>query len=124
MLIGSQQGTENARMYNEMVIIKMVQSMTKLIQSPPDVFRQQIERHFASRGYAMYERIKGWMEDSNDFNNRNETTIAVPNPSREPKFPLVPASRGFCLTLSGLLEVFRAKVDALKKNPLNEGSDL
>lgn len=102
-----------------MVIIKMVQSMTKLIQSPPDVFRHQIERHFAARGLSMYERIKGWMEASNDFNNQR---ISEEYSRQEPKFSLVPASRGFCLTLNGLLETFRGKVEALR--PVSEGSDL
>lgn len=131
-LTGTQQGTENSRMYNEMVIIKMVQAMTKLVQTPPDVFRQQIVRHFGARGDAMYERIKGWMEASNDMNNRNVQTAdtedassaAVALASRAPKFSLVPASRGFFLTLSGLLEVFRAKVDELKRSPVSEASDL
>lgn len=113
-------------MYNEMVIIKMVQSMTKLIQSPPEVFRQQIEQHFAARGHAMYERIKGWMEASNDFNNRTDNTLTVSETSidRLPKFSLVPASRGFCLTLNGLLETFRNKVESLKRDPVGEDSDL
>lgn len=32
------------------------------------------------------------------------------NTSKPPEFPLVPASRGFCLTLAGLLENFLAKI--------------
>lgn len=112
-------------MYNEMVMIKMVQSMTKLIQSPPDVFRHQIERHFKERGIAMYERIKSWMEASNDYNNRATNTDASSEKHLSvvgPMFSLVPASRGFCLTLSGLLENFRTKIDDLKNS--NEGSNL
>lgn len=57
-----QQANENSRMYNEMVIIKMVQSMSKLLQHPPDVFREEIIKHFKQTGLKMYERIRYWME--------------------------------------------------------------
>lgn len=40
------------------------------------------------------------------------------NRCKPPEFPLVPASRGFCLTLAGLLENFLAKIKSidLKEN--------
>lgn len=43
---GSQQGRENSRMYNEMVILKLVQAMSKLVQHPPPVFEEDIRAHF------------------------------------------------------------------------------
>lgn len=49
-------------MYNEMVIIKMVQAMTKLVNSPPEIFREKILQHFAECGEKMYNRIRYWME--------------------------------------------------------------
>lgn len=49
-------------MYNEMVIIKMVQATTKLLQNTPEAFQEEIENHFKKNGLKMYERIKGWME--------------------------------------------------------------
>ncbi|XP_013142988.1 PREDICTED: E2/E3 hybrid ubiquitin-protein ligase UBE2O [Papilio polytes] len=33
---GTQQGKENSRMYNEMVLLKLVQSMTRMVVSPPE----------------------------------------------------------------------------------------
>uniref|UniRef100_A0A0K8ULW2 Ubiquitin-conjugating enzyme E2 O n=1 Tax=Bactrocera latifrons TaxID=174628 RepID=A0A0K8ULW2_BACLA len=134
---GTQQGSENSRMYNEMVIIKMVQSSTKLLQQPPELFRPEICEHWHQRGLSMYERIKGWMELSKaTINNKNEEATAktATEEMRQPKqtntntvnaeaptttfvppdFPLVPASRGFCLTLAGLLETFNSKLLALK----------
>lgn len=45
-----------------MVIIKMVQAMTKLISSPPEIFREKILKHFSEVGEKMYKRIKFWME--------------------------------------------------------------
>lgn len=49
-------------MYNEMAIIKLVQATTKLIQNPPEIFRDEVKNHFKLNGPKMYERIKGWME--------------------------------------------------------------
>lgn len=51
-----------------MVIIKMVQATTKLIQNPPNVFQEEIIKHFKQNGLKMYERIKGWMELSKQIN--------------------------------------------------------
>jgi ubiquitin-conjugating enzyme E2 O len=63
---GTQQGMENSRMYNEMVVLKLVQSMTKLITSPPEVFRDQIHEHFRKKGEFFHKRIKTWMELSSE----------------------------------------------------------
>lgn len=49
-------------MYNEMVILKLVQSMAKQMASPPEIFRDQVLKHFQDRGEAIYERIKGYMD--------------------------------------------------------------
>uniref|UniRef100_A0A182JWR4 UBC core domain-containing protein n=1 Tax=Anopheles christyi TaxID=43041 RepID=A0A182JWR4_9DIPT len=147
-LRGSQQGKENSRMYNEMVLLKMVQSMTKLMSNPPEVFREQILTHFHACGKRMYNRLKNWMELSNDYNRRPsaETVITVPNTATadqssdvsclsnehgastgnvaslaetsaqaipQPEFPLIPASRGFCLTLTGLLDALQKQLQQL-----------
>merc|ERR1711874_486932 len=45
---GTQQGRENSRMYNEMAVLKLVQSMNRLIQNPPEVFAKEIREHFQS----------------------------------------------------------------------------
>lgn len=138
---GSQQGKENSRMYNEMVLLKLVQSMTKLINNPPEIFREQILMHFKTCGEAMYRRINSWMDLSNAANQsvpnttdessnkthskatHNEAVSSVPASSAKcdlvaasiimPDFPLIPASRGFCLTLVGLLENFRKTLETI-----------
>lgn len=46
---GTQQGRENSRMYNEMVVLKLIQAMSKVIQAPPEIFKNEIIRHFRSR---------------------------------------------------------------------------
>lgn len=132
---GSQQGKENSRMYNEMVLLKLVQSMTKLIGNSPEIFRDRILMHFRARGNAMYQRIKSWMDLSNEANrlaiinadSSSETpsdatltssaSASLPTSSCEPtimpEFPLIPASRGFCLTLAGLLENFQKTLQSI-----------
>lgn len=59
-------------MYNEMVILKLVQSMTKLITSPPEVFKDQIHEHFRQKGENFYQRIKSWMQLSETDANRSD----------------------------------------------------
>uniref|UniRef100_A0A182Q3T4 UBC core domain-containing protein n=1 Tax=Anopheles farauti TaxID=69004 RepID=A0A182Q3T4_9DIPT len=161
-LRGSQQGKENSRMYNEMVLLKLVQSMTKLVSNPPEVFREQILSHFHACGQRMYRRLRAWMELSSGYNRKasvsekkehestdtgtSETTgpatstlsvnredgaenkceSVIPAISSEclisqPEFPLIPASRGFCLTLTGLLESFQNQLQQLAPLPHADG---
>ncbi|XP_035387415.1 (E3-independent) E2 ubiquitin-conjugating enzyme UBE2O isoform X3 [Electrophorus electricus] len=59
---GLQEGYENSRCYNEMALIKMVQSMTQLLQQPAEVFQQEIREHFATGGWRLVHRLEGWLE--------------------------------------------------------------
>ncbi|KAK7929889.1 hypothetical protein WMY93_006284 [Mugilogobius chulae] len=59
---GLQEGYENSRCYNEMALIKMVQSMTQLLQHPVDVFKQEIQQHFGSSGWRLVHRLEVWLE--------------------------------------------------------------
>lgn len=130
-------------MYNEMVLLKLVQSMTKLICNPPEIFSEQILAHFSARGQGMYERIKCWMDASNEANRKangeflllinlpsiltsnlpvDASTPSIPESSSSsspimPDFPLIPASRGFCLTLVGLLENLRKTLKSIDGGP-------
>lgn len=99
-------------MYNEMVILKMLQSMSKMMSNPYEVFREQIIRHFCDCGDAMHDRIKGWMDASNRLNEPGDQVAAAAD---GPEFSLLPASRGFCLTLVGLLHNFREKLIKLRR---------
>lgn len=113
---------ENSRMYNEMVVLKLVQSMTKLITSPPEVFKDQIHEHFRKNGEKFYRRIKSWMELSSEANHvdgksatrKIKFTIKIifypTEKTTKPEFPLIPASKGFCLTLVSFLENFHKKL--------------
>lgn len=132
---GSQQGMENSRMYNEMVVLKLVQSMTKMISSPPEIFINQIHEHFVECGERFYQRIKSWMEmseiekaEKNAEAGRMNMINAVKINTKfnfsffqftanvlKPDFPLIPASKGFCLTLVSFLENFKRKIRDLNK---------
>ncbi|XP_026747607.1 (E3-independent) E2 ubiquitin-conjugating enzyme [Trichoplusia ni] len=90
---GTQQGKENSRMYNEMVLLKLVQSMTKMATRPPEPFREEILAHLRGCAGALCSRLEALV-------------AAAPAPA--PDYPLLPASRGFCLTLRSSLAAFRA----------------
>lgn len=123
-------------MYNEMVVLKLVQSMTKLIVSPPEVFKDQIHEHFRRTGGSFYNRIKSWMELSEvDSRQKDEVTgkskwietcwitdvyshrITESDEALKPEFPLIPASKGFCLTLVSFLEGFYKKLQEINPAP-------
>ncbi|XP_038822645.1 (E3-independent) E2 ubiquitin-conjugating enzyme UBE2O-like [Salvelinus namaycush] len=59
---GLQEGYENSRCYNEMALIKMVQSMTQLLRTPIEVFQQEIRQHFTSNGWRLVHRLDAWLE--------------------------------------------------------------
>lgn len=59
---GLQEGYENSRCYNEMALIKMVQSMTQLLQHPVEVFKQEIQQHFLCNGWRLVHRLEVWLE--------------------------------------------------------------
>ncbi|KAM6939977.1 ubiquitin-conjugating enzyme E2O [Xenentodon cancila] len=96
---GLQEGYENSRCYNEMALIKMVQSMTQLLQNPVEVFRQEIQEHFASNGWRLVHRLEAWL-DLNEAAERGTHASSRSHPSRdralsvEPLDEQVPAGSG------------------------------
>lgn len=78
-------GNENSRLYNEMAVVKVVQSMTRMLSNPPLVFRDEIYSHAKSRGPQLLARLKGWASE-------DATGISA-------DFPLLPSSKGFRLSL-------------------------
>ncbi|CAH2106594.1 unnamed protein product [Euphydryas editha] len=103
---GTQQGRENSRMYNEMVLLKLVQSMTKMLMNPPEPFREEILQHLRNSAASLCRRVEGLVA----LSNGQPTDISPPD------YPLIPASRGFCLTLRSSLESFR---NALRRNDIH-----
>ena len=58
------QGLENSRMYNEMVLLKLTQSLTKIVRDPPPTFRNEVLQHFRSRGQDFATRCGAWSKVS------------------------------------------------------------
>lgn len=98
-MAGTQQGVENCQMYNEMVVLKVVESMTNVMAKPCDVFCDEIFKHFRERGQSIIRRITSWM----DISNENEL----------PEFQLLPASRGFRTKLETLIVNFRKQLEVI-----------
>ncbi|XP_038211720.1 (E3-independent) E2 ubiquitin-conjugating enzyme isoform X2 [Zerene cesonia] len=112
---GTQQGKENSRMYNEMVLLKLVQSMTRMALSPPEPFGDEVVQHLRGSGAALCRRLEGLAALSaprDPADPASPAGAAPADPVDPPDYPLVPASRGFCLTLRSSLDSFRA---ALRK---------
>jgi ubiquitin-conjugating enzyme E2 O len=61
---GTQQGVENCRMYNENVLIKLVQSMSRMIANPPATWTLECLQHIKTHGPQMVKRYKMWLEMS------------------------------------------------------------
>ena len=110
---GTQIGEENSRMYNEMAVLKLVQSMTRMVRNPAQPFAQEIEEHMRNNALKFMTRLRLWRQISMD--KLPATTPATPTtPSQTsgpaksdlPDFPLIPASKGFCLTLDKTLTQF------------------
>ncbi|KAH8037293.1 hypothetical protein HPB51_009848 [Rhipicephalus microplus] len=125
---GCQHASENSRMYNEMVVLKLVQSMGRMILNPPEVFREEIEQHFRDNADRFVNRLEGWLRLSDAWHTSCPGSQATPETlkafakqgdygvagsSAFPDFPLLPASRGFCLTLrkalTGFKEILRSQ---------------
>lgn len=113
---GSQQGRENSRMYNEMVLLKLVQSLTKMIGHPPDIFKCEIYKHQSLHANNLCTRLTRWMHMSEEHNARHPESPLTPDTVlndtasynlQAPEYPLIPASRGFCLTLRSSLDSYR-----------------
>ncbi|GFY60737.1 hypothetical protein TNIN_271202 [Trichonephila inaurata madagascariensis] len=126
----TQLGMENSRMYNEMVVLKLVQSMAKLIVTPPEVFQQEITEHFQSQSSKFIKRLEKWLEISESYNAEHPTSPTSPTTFKEihacnstaqdvplPEFALIPASKGFCLTLRKSLADFKNILSSLPSPP-------
>nr|XP_045602327.1 (E3-independent) E2 ubiquitin-conjugating enzyme UBE2O-like isoform X6 [Procambarus clarkii] len=122
---GTQQGRENSRMYNEMVVLKLIQAMAKVIQAPPDIFKNEIIHHFHMKAFRQVQRLECWLEISENYNICHPLSPTTPTTFREihksdtstkvelPEFPLIPASKGFCITLRKTLQQFKGILESV-----------
>jgi hypothetical protein len=69
-------------------------------------------------------RLELWSSVSQSAMVGSSTTTGLPAGLTPPDFPLMPASRGFCLTLARALEAFKAALATAALPPTNENSSL
>jgi len=97
------EGQENSRMYNEMSICKLVQSMTKIAMHPPEAFKSETIAHLKEFSDKFIYRLERWLNISeNNMSGDNSSRLKRLDdiPDKDiPEFSLFPASRGFCITL-------------------------
>ena len=112
---GTQTGEENSRMYNEMAVLKLVQSMTRVIKNPAQPFSPEILDHMKMNAHKFITRLRLWRKVSMDQSSSSTTPATPTTPAplvagagkqELPDFPLIPASKGFCLTLDKALIQF------------------
>ncbi|XP_030064055.1 (E3-independent) E2 ubiquitin-conjugating enzyme isoform X1 [Microcaecilia unicolor] len=71
---GLQEGYENSRCYNEMALIRVLQSMMQLLRRPVEVFEEEIREHFHGCGWRLVNRINSWLETSELVERNHEHT--------------------------------------------------
>ncbi|XP_074080597.1 (E3-independent) E2 ubiquitin-conjugating enzyme isoform X1 [Macrotis lagotis] len=84
---GLQEGYENSRCYNEMALIRVVQSMTQLLRRPPEVFEQEIRQHFSTGGWRLVSRIESWLETHALLERSQELPNGAPGDGSSPEPP-------------------------------------
>ncbi|XP_033100637.1 (E3-independent) E2 ubiquitin-conjugating enzyme-like [Anneissia japonica] len=96
---GSSLGEENSRMYNEMTLLKVVQSMTRMLLNPPSVFKDEVIDFCRKHNQCLVNRIESWL------------ALAGTPPSKKPglpAFPLFPFSKGFLLSSHQAMEAYKS----------------
>jgi len=108
---GTAEGAENSRNYNEMALLKLVQSMTRLIQDPQEPFAKEIKTYCEAHAPGMIERLENWIHVSRL--PAGSDASALPEKTILPDFPLLPASKGFCISVQRALEIYKSKLSVL-----------
>ena len=107
---GTQQGEENSRMYNEMAVLKLVTSMTRMVNNPAQPFASEMMEHMRVNAKKFMTRMALWRKISLEHSSAATSPVSADQPAlpeEMPDFPLIPASKGFCLTLNKALTQFK-----------------
>ncbi|CAG2159902.1 unnamed protein product [Oppiella nova] len=118
---GTTIASENSRLYNEMVVIKLIQSVTKMLATPHKAFDKQIREHIVAIGDQFIGRHRNWADVSQMCISQSITTSeqlsacqGVSLDAVLPPFPLLPASHGFCLSLNKSISQFQETLNTFK----------
>ncbi|XP_050432797.1 (E3-independent) E2 ubiquitin-conjugating enzyme-like [Adelges cooleyi] len=103
---GQKLARENSRVYNEMALIKVVQSMTNMLKlklsetkTNTDYFDEEIMEHVQIHGFKLINKIETWIKMSERELTEDEKLV--------PGYPLLPLSRGFCLSMINALNAYK-----------------
>ncbi|XP_060859258.1 (E3-independent) E2 ubiquitin-conjugating enzyme UBE2O-like [Metopolophium dirhodum] len=102
---GQKLAKENSRVYNEMVLIKVVQSMTNMLNmNNSDIknagyFEEEILEHLKTHGPKLISAFENWIQMSEKELTEDEKLV--------PGYPLLPLSKGFCLSIIKALKDFK-----------------
>ena len=108
-------------MYNELAILKMTQSLSLIAKNPMHVFKEEIFEHLKSKSSTYINRLEAWLKLSNSENKisldgdskvtkdmgETQSYSSSKVETRVPEFPLLPGSKGFCISLRKALVAFR-----------------
>ncbi|CAG7714167.1 unnamed protein product [Allacma fusca] len=108
---GSQQGEENSRMYNEMVLIKLVQSMSRMYVNRHSPWENEITQYIRLHNRRLIDRYHKWLEMS-----ENCQKSGVLAEEGRPGFSLLPVSKGFSITLKKTLDNYAKLCDSAVSN--------
>lgn len=124
---GCPKASENSRVYNERVILKVLQSMQVILATPQVIFKEEIKQHFVRNAARYVARLESWIRLSDAWHRRSSGPSSASGGTLDelaqqggygalPDFPLLPVSRGFCLAVGKELATFK---DMLKERGIN-----
>ncbi|XP_075239829.1 uncharacterized protein LOC142335270 isoform X3 [Convolutriloba macropyga] len=105
-----QTGQENAKMYNEMVIIRLVEACTCQILSPHETFREEILEHFRFVAWNLITRLQLWCDHGTEVGADGAGAQLTTSEVKTPGFPLFPISNGFRISLQREIAKFKLAV--------------
>ncbi|XP_076459495.1 (E3-independent) E2 ubiquitin-conjugating enzyme UBE2O-like [Babylonia areolata] len=73
---GHQIALENSRMYNEMALLRLVESMTTICDDPPKPFVQEVQERLRMNGPRMIARLRRWVSLSESMGERQSVVAS------------------------------------------------
>ncbi|KAG5444178.1 hypothetical protein CSKR_101668 [Clonorchis sinensis] len=112
---GTTESRENSRVYNESVVVTLVQSMVSLLSNPVPVFKQETIQHCLTYGDAYASLLEFWAS-LDEFEYERLSSEDSNAKLTLPDFPLAPVSRGFQISVRRHRQAFLRLVAASTQN--------
>lgn len=106
---GTTSGAAKSRQYNEQAVILIVQAMVRMLRTPPEVFKEEVKRHFKEHGERFINRREGFL----DLTSASDDSVRPEERGLLPGFPLLPTTRGFRLSLRHAMDNFKEALEDL-----------